>query len=153
MPLLPQSPPPPHPPPSTLQSWPPSPSIMRCMTGHPHPLHQALLFPCGTQSNGGLLRAPAPARPLLGLLSSLSWPDSTAPPPSTSLLHPALTLTLPVAILGDKIASGHLWAGGFIPGRPLNFSESCMRGWDRGAPRWLCWGKQRVWVLCHKPGL
>lgn len=149
MPLLQQSPNP-NPHPSILASL----SIHHAMydrsptsssSGSPLPLwHSVKRWPA---------KAPAPTRPLLGLLSSLSWPDSTAPPASTSLLHPALTLTLPVAILGDKIASGHLWAGGFIPGLPLNFSESCMRGWDCGAPRWLCWGKQRVWVLCHKPGL
>ena len=145
--------------PSSLQSWPPSQSIMRCMTGHPHPLHQALLFPCGTQSNGGLLRLQHLQDLCLGSshhspgLTAPASPHPPLPPPSTSLLHPALTLTLPVAVLGDKIASGHLWAGGFIPGRPLNFAESFMWGRDRGAPRWLCWGKQRVWVLCHKPGL
>lgn len=63
----------------------------------------------------GPAKAQTPARPPVWLLSSLSWPDNTGPPlpsslpsPPPGLLHPALTLQLPVAILGDKTASGHL---------------------------------------------
>lgn len=74
-------------------------------------------------------------------------------PCSTTLLHPALILQLPVVILGDKIASGHLLSCEF-PARPLlKFSNSCTWDRDHGASCWLCWEKQRLWVVCYKPGL
>ena len=78
---------------------------MPLLPHHPHPpvlpsilaslsIHHALYDRSPTSSSSGSplplwhsvkrwpAEAPAPARPLLGLLSSLSWPDSTAPPPS-----------------------------------------------------------------------
>lgn len=55
----------------TLQSPPSSIFIKGCVTGHHHPLHQALLFLCGPQSNS--------ASTLLDLIlpSSVDWQQTT----------------------------------------------------------------------------
>ena len=97
--------------PSSLQSWPPSQSIMRCMTGHPHPLHQALLFPCGTQSNGGLLRLQHLQDLCLGSSHHSPPPASFhQPPPSCSNLDASCGRFRGQNCLGTPL-SGRVYTG------------------------------------------
>ncbi len=97
-------------------------------------------------------KAPTPARPLVWLLSSHSWPDRTDPPHT----HPHQSCFNLAASCGHFRGQNCLRAplsDNFTARPPLNFSDSCTWEWDHGAYRWLCWEKQRVWVVCHKPGL